>query len=700
MSSEFKLFLGNKYCSVLFLLVFSNISLAATPLKNECATLNLTSVNDKEQSVIYELISNNNSAVDNNAYLDNKKNSVFLLPGQHSFNLREWRLDDYIHYTEARNHGRLDELINKTINHYVLINVKPDINYQISTIKLNGQVELSLKGNERVCKTKKKRALSAKHKPRSHYILSSIILPNDLESRIYNFMEKIALNNYSTIKPLDIIQNITPLRLMGSFGLTFNHGTDYSQNELQVLTVYPFSVANTLKLASGDVIVNLDNKVDITAIDSPNNKLQQYINSLNIGDKIKITVIRNNEKKLITGDYLPTILPESHYRIMPNPNPNPNLEQFENNTCASISRYFQGIKGYKLITHNGVLLNDIYGSSSPLSLNLSPGVHRFEAVFSPKRIDSISLNARRYNTHHDIAPRVSGASRAGEDGVKKIMTSRTGSINGWFKNSTTKNNGENNYAVNSNTGRPLLSITMNVEKNNRYKLKVEEKTNDMARSFYHVYSKARPAELNCEEVLPSVISALLSEESLVESSPLTKMLRFELDQLLLEVKTYYRDNGINEGVIDIYRERKDNYQYGILGKMVDFESGYALSIKQITTNSMASLAGLRIDDKIIAFNGMTFDNKEPKEFLDELGKLSNGEGYDLLILRGATKEKISAVYSSNVLPAFHLSIDMGSVIQAKQALNSIDNPDRIKNKDENIELKTYTDDKYQNNRDN
>jgi len=48
---------------------------------------------------------------------------------------------------------------------------------------------------------------------------------------------------------------------------------------------------------------------------------------------------------------------------------------------------------------------------------------------------------------------------------------------------------------------------------------------------------------------------------------------------------------------------------------------------------MASNAGLKVGDKILAINKLTFNNKEPKVFLEEFGKLVDGGEFELVILR-------------------------------------------------------------------
>jgi S1-C subfamily serine protease len=96
-----------------------------------------------------------------------------------------------------------------------------------------------------------------------------------------------------------------------------------------------------------------------------------------------------------------------------------------------------------------------------------------------------------------------------------------------------------------------------------------------------------------------------------------------------------------------------------------------LLVKQVSSNSMASRAGLLAGDKILALNNTIFIDNKPSEFLAGIAKLKADEVYTLLILRENEQREFVAVYQEKDLPAFFLSVDMSSVAQAQQALDRI-----------------------------
>jgi C-terminal processing protease CtpA/Prc len=671
MSLVFKALFTNKYSGVLLVLLLSKPLFAATPQTHECATLALTANNQQSQAITYQLLSHNNSAIDNNAYLDNSYQAVFIAPGQHSLKVRAWRTADYLSYHNGIDVNKQQALIKKTVDHQLLITVVADANYQLLPINEEDGSVLVLEKNLQNCHPDTRSVLVAKHQPLTSQMINSVSLPGDLEIRLYNLMGKLALENSSSIKGSVATSNIVPLRLMGSFGLTFDQGNDTNNDTLKVLTVHPFSVAHTLKLASGDVIVNLNNKSDLTVKASPNQKFQHYVNRLAIGEDIEITVRRDNKERLLKGNYQPKILPESYYKI----NGTAIVDSFDDKQCASLSRYFTGIKGYKIISHNGQSLSELYGNSAPTRLSLSPGVHRFQAVFSPR--PSRAINSQMGSTL-DIAPRISGGSRTGEAGIKTLIRTRAGSINGWFGNPTDRNSARTNgtivddYIIEPMVGRPLLNVTLNVEQAKQYKLTLAQESTESKQSIYEITSTATLSEIDCAEtVLSAILSPPLTTQSLINSQTLTPSLQYELDQLLLEVASYYQVSGINTGIVDIYREKKLDNKYGLIGKMTDYQAGYALLVKQVSSNSMASRAGLLAGDKILALNNTIFIDNKPSEFLAGIAKLKADEVYTLLILRENEQREFVAVYQEKDLPAFFLSVDMSSVAQAQQALDRI-----------------------------
>jgi len=697
MNLVFNHFLAKLYLGALLLLLFSNMLLANTLPVHKCATINLTATNEMKQPVIFELLSNNNSLIVHDVYLGENKYGAFLFPGKHSLKLRQWLLEDYQEYIKTDKQSLKQSLITNTISHEIILKVESDINYRLLPVNKNDEKGLLLEQVEQNCNLQEQQAMVAKSEKLTPEVVVSVKLPVDLESRLYNVMDNIALRNASTTNSSTLNSNMLPLKLMGSFGLTFHNGNDPSNNELKVLTVHPFSVANQLKITSGDIIIKLNNTVDLSIKGTPNSKFQRYVNSLTIGKQVEILVIRDNENRLLTGKYLPTILPESHYQIITDAN----AIKENSGSCLSLNRSIEGFSQYKIMEHNGNWLGDINGIDS---LILHSGIHRFKAKYSPHRKVKFA-SRQRTSTYYssgsgDIAPRIRGGNKVGDGGVKKLISTQTGSMKGWFNRSTNsrgtyKSNGVNdkfyegssspllqyndNYILNSvdishpTYGRGVMSMTLKVEGNLEYEITIEQKfKTDNSEPILVLNSSLNVIEIDCDENGAYLaLSPLLMSQPMVRSHLLENELQFELDQLLLELKTYYQANGVTQGVVDVYREKKSVNSYGMFGKMVEFEENYALLIKKIYFNSMASKAGLEVGDLIFEFDGEVFDEKNPKELLAGLAKLTDGQEYRLLVQRENKKQMISSVFISKILPAFHLSVDMSSVVKAQQALSNI-----------------------------
>ena len=682
MNLVFNYFSAKLYLSTSLLLLFSSMLSANTLPMYKCATINLTATNESKQPVIFELLSNNNSLIDHDVYIDEHKYSAFLLPGKHSLKIRQWLLKDYQRYVQTNEQGLQQLLIAKTSTHEMLLKIEADYNYQLLLFNNSAEQNLILEKTTQQCDLQKHKAMLAKYEPLASKLVNSIKLPNELESRLYNVMDKIVqqsppLTNNSTIS------NVMPLKLMGSFGVTFEQESASSNTELKILTVYPFSVASQLKLASGDVIMKLNNKVDLKSTGSANSKFQHYINSLKIGEQINVLVMRDGKKVLLTGKYLPTILPESQYQIVPDNY----IYKAVNDSCSVMAHNINGIRSYKVIAHNGRLLTQIYGQVSPSTIKLFPGIHRLKVAFIPSSLTPYTRRKRSgrgglmgsSGSSDDIAPRVRGGNKVGDGGIKQLMMNKTGSVRGWFKRPSTSSSssinsysGSTHYSA-SNIFNQVLTITLNVKNNHRYELNIEEVKSDQgSSSFQAIHANDFEMESDCQsEDSNPVLTPVLTEKALVQSHLLAKELQFELDQLLLELKTYYRTNGITKGVVDVYREKRLVDSYGVHGKMVSFEEGYALLVRHIAYNSLASKAGLQVDDEILAFNGHAFSHKSPTEFLAGIAKLSDGQEYQLLIQRGGENLTISSKFNINILPAFHFSVDMGSVAQAQMAITRL-----------------------------
>jgi len=277
-----------------------------------------------------------------------------------------------------------------------------------------------------------------------------------------------------------------------------------------------------------------------------------------------------------------------------------------------------------------------------------------------------------YGPSDDIAPRIRGGNKVGDDGIKGLLRKKTGSIKGWFNGSSGTHSSNVNYFNGSLVYTPsVVTITMSVTENHEYKIIIEDGFNGQS-SLDLITATVTDKKIDCDgDGIDSVLAPLLKEQQIIKNHSLPRELQFELDQLLIELKNYYQANGVTHGVVDVYREKKPVNSYGVIGKMVDFEDGYALLVRKVNDSSMADNAGLQVGDMILEFNDDAFNKKTPKILLDGLAKLSDGQAYNLLVQRADKKQKISSVFVSKVLPAFHLSVDMSSVVKAQQALSNI-----------------------------
>jgi len=84
---------------------------------------------------------------------------------------------------------------------------------------------------------------------------------------------------------------------------------------LRVLAVTPYSPASKLGLLSGDQLVKLG-KLPITELpETVSNPIDDYIEELAIGQRIKVEVLRAGIKTELSDVYYPTIVPEFSYNI-------------------------------------------------------------------------------------------------------------------------------------------------------------------------------------------------------------------------------------------------------------------------------------------------------------------------------------------------------------------------------------------------
>jgi C-terminal processing protease CtpA/Prc len=708
-----------KIISAAIIFLYSTIACSQTVVTEQCSTLNLKATTETNKTFIHQLVSNNNSLINAKVYDDEQH--ALLLPGKHSLQLRTWLAGDYQHYKSGVDSATGQALLKKANHHTLLITAEANYQYQLipSADNSNG---LTLSKTKQPCILNGRQGMLAKFEPLSSKLVSSLKLSDELESRLYHVMDKILyqqtlsiaedvttrgkpskadssdLNIHSdaitsfaasnTFKPMathNVVTNIVPLKLMGSFGVTFDNGSDPVNKQLRVLSIFPFSVASQLKLISGDVVLKLNNQ-DMTGQGSANEKFQMFINQLTIGGEIKMLVMRDNKKHILRGTYMPIIVPESHYQIMPSHAMKANLDE----GCASIKTDITGLGRYRIIEHNG---NTLSANNEREGLTLLPGVHRFKAKFI--RWNNPYPSQDSINT--DIAPRVRGGSRFGNAGVKALTQKRTGSIKGWFNDTssrvgnafnieslqTTPNRLNTSFVnivdtINISTYKKrkhLLSFTLTVERDQKYKLNIARANNNStADSGLILKPFVENDKIACNissgkiSSDSKILTPLVKKVDLVNASLLAENVRFEFEQLLVEIKNYYHQHGLTQGVVDLYRAKQLTYNFGVNGEIVKNGQGYGLFIREVNVNSLASAARIKAGDTIVALNGASFSKPSGDEFLEGLRALTHGQELLLLVQRDNKEITLSAKYTSRFLPAFYLSVDLNSINKAQRAL--------------------------------
>ena len=585
-----------KIISAAIIFLYSTIACSQTIVAEQCSTLNLKATTETNKTFIHQLVSNNNSLVNAKVYHDQQY--ALLLPGKHSLQLRTWLAGDYQHYTSGVDSATGQALLKKANHHNLLITAEANYQYQLIP-GADISKGLTLTKTKQPCILNGRQGMLAKFEPLSSKLVSSLKLSDELESRLYQVMNKIyhqqtlsmaedvttrgkpskghnsdldvnfdAITRFTasnTFKPMatnNVVTNIVPLKLMGSFGVTFDNGSDPATEQLRVLSIFPFSVASQLKLISDDVVLKLNNQ-DITSQGSANEKFQMFINQLTIGDEIEMLVMRDNKKHLLRGKYNPIIVPESHYQIMPLHAMKASLDE----GCATIKSTIAGLGRYRIIEHNG---NTLGVNNERERLTLLPGVHRFKAKFIRWNNPAPS----QYSNNTDIAPRVRGGSRFGDGDLKSLTQKRTGSIKGWFNNSSSRAGNPSNTSMYEERKHPL-SFTLTVEKDLQYKLNIARANNNStADSGLILKTFAENDKIACNISSGKISSdiknlpPLVKKVDLVNASLLAENVRFEFEQLLVEIKNYYYQHGLTQGVVDLYREKKLTYNFGAHGEIV------------------------------------------------------------------------------------------------------------------------------------
>ena len=169
---------------------------------------------------------------------------------------------------------------------------------------------------------------------------------------------------------------------------------------------------------------------------------------------------------------------------------------------------------------------------------------------------------------------------------------------------------------------------------------------------------------------------MLQEQILVNSSKIPDEMKFEFDQVMLEISVYYRAQNITGGIVNLHRESVFDGVYGLFGEFYESDGVTGLRVTDIEQGSSAESIGLQMNDIILAHNGKNISGTNLEKVSEQLAKVDNHESYTLSIERKGKRIELTDTYRPNLLTGFNLNIDLSSANLANGMLTKLANSSR------------------------
>ena len=445
-----------------------------------CATVNFKPLKKNGETFLALISGHHEEAIDTSRHKNEKlvgRYNYIFAPGQHSVIVEQWPQKLY------RRLKRKFHIKGKTKSaeipaQFVSLGIIKDHHYEIEQHEdQDGNLKLVVSSiTPKLCQARASRLLSTKVNSITKDTIKNSILPETLDYRLRRLMSKIATYHQNTLDAASTL-NVVPVSLNGQIGTVIDDAYVNKGKALQVLSVMPYSLASNLGLASGDKITHLEGE-KVTADDrTPNQQLVDYFSRLYIGQKVNISVSRNNQVKKLNGRYKPVVLPKIVYRLP----------------------------------------------------------------------------------------------EAGTD-------------------------------------EPI-------------------------------------------------------QQPLINHEPLPDLLRYELNQLLVEISQYYMSDNQSQPYIKISKQQQSDTRVGLHGNRVQWQGKTGLNVSAVEDNSFAQSLGLREEDIIVQINNIELTEANLASQLDAITKLTAGDVLSLTVIRGTQHLVLEKAYQPQLMAGFSLIIDLNSVAQ-------------------------------------
>jgi len=284
----------------------------------QCATINFPLTERDGKEYVALIVGHNDEMIEkynNKDEISSGQHNYYLAKGKHTLVIEQWPLSKY---KKLRHNNKIHKryLPVQIHSQVVQVNVIDNQYYQFEFLanKDNSTWVNLIKETSRDCVAQKKKIFTAKKENLDKSTSSTDLLPEPLEYRLRRMMTKVATYQENT-KSDKSPSNIIPTQFNQIIGSVIDENYALDGKALKVLSVLPYSLANRLKLLSGDLITHLnDTKIQESQL-SPNQQFSRYFSALVVGEKIKITILRDNKKQHLRGEYVPVISPEVTYQL-------------------------------------------------------------------------------------------------------------------------------------------------------------------------------------------------------------------------------------------------------------------------------------------------------------------------------------------------------------------------------------------------
>jgi len=313
------MFFKSNQLILLLLLTITSFTFSAQATADQCANVEFNSFKYSGKNYIFEVVGHNNKDINELSsfkQIMNGNQQYTLSPGLHHFQINLWQKRSFKTSILSKRRElqitpitRLSKIVPPKIKHIQLY-VNANTHYKVSILDNTKEPQFTLSSEEKKCLVAENQPLLSAE-PVSKFSKDKKI-PENLEYRLRRIINDIVAQKG------DVINNVavfSPVKFNSYFGAAIDKAYANNGKALKVLAVSPYSFAANIGLKSDDNITKLGINNIVRNEGATIEQLNNYLNSLTLGDNIMLEVNRNKKKVQLQKPYYPTVIPEGNYQI-------------------------------------------------------------------------------------------------------------------------------------------------------------------------------------------------------------------------------------------------------------------------------------------------------------------------------------------------------------------------------------------------